>query len=188
MSGGQAPGGGPSAEGRRPAFPETAAWVRRLGLVPHPEGGWYAETHRSARAWPAEALGPAFGGPRAAITSIHYLLERGDFSTFHRLAAEELWYHQGGADLLLHELRPDGTHGTRRLGGRPSGEGLPQLAVPPGTWFAAEPDPDDPLPWVLCGCAVAPGFDFADFAMGEREALRAGWPSAEGLILRLTRG
>jgi predicted cupin superfamily sugar epimerase len=40
---------------------------------------------------------------------------------------------------------------------------------------------------VLCGCTVAPGFDFADFEMGAAEALMREFPDHEALIRRLVR-
>jgi predicted cupin superfamily sugar epimerase len=170
-----------------PRDPEAAAWVERLQLRPHPEGGWYRETYRSPETWP--------GGPRSAVTSIAYLLEKGHFSAFHRLGSEELWYHHGGADLLIHSLLPPGEGHparaqTHRLSARPSSPngamGQPQLVMPPRRWFASEPDPEDPLSWVLCGCVVVPGFEFADFEMAQAAPLLQDWPSAEGLIRRLT--
>jgi uncharacterized protein len=55
--------------------------------------------------------------------------------------------------------------------------------VPAGTWQAAEPEDES----VLCGCTVAPGFDFADFELGEAGALIAAFPDAAALIRRLGR-
>jgi predicted cupin superfamily sugar epimerase len=55
--------------------------------------------------------------------------------------------------------------------------------VPAGVWQAAEPESDG----VLCGCTVAPGFDFADFEMGSAEQLMREFPDDETLIRRLTR-
>jgi predicted cupin superfamily sugar epimerase len=39
----------------------------------------------------------------------------------------------------------------------------------------------------VVGCTVAPGFDFADLEMGEREELGARYPQHRELIARLTR-
>jgi predicted cupin superfamily sugar epimerase len=36
------------------------------------------------------------------------------------------------------------------------------------------------------GCSVAPGFDEADFELGDREKLLARYPDMRELILRLT--
>ena len=38
----------------------------------------------------------------------------------------------------------------------------------------------------LLGCAVAPGFEFADFELGVRGNLRKQYPAAAYLITRLT--
>jgi predicted cupin superfamily sugar epimerase len=143
--------------------------VRRLGLVPHPEGGFYRETYRSAL-----ILDLPDGRRRAACTAIHYLLPQGTWSAWHRVGSDELWHHYDGGTLRLHLLGV----GTWRLH-----RGEPQAIVPAGVWQAAEPEDEA----VLCGCTVAPGFDFADFEMGRAEELLATYPDQEALIRRLLR-
>jgi hypothetical protein len=59
----------------------------------------------------------------------------------------------------------------------------PQIVVPAGIWQAAEPEGEG----VLCGCTVAPGFEFADFEMGRAEELMREFPDHEQLIRRLSR-
>jgi predicted cupin superfamily sugar epimerase len=141
-------------------------WIKRLGLTPHPEGGWYKEVYRAGfQVTPAQ--GPTSGKPTSAVTSIYYLLENEDFSAFHRIAYPEIWYWHDGEPLTVHEISPDGTYTARTLG---KGEGqVLSLVVEPGVWFAAE------LPgkkgYGLVSCAVAPGFDFEVFEMGTREEL-----------------
>jgi hypothetical protein len=39
----------------------------------------------------------------------------------------------------------------------------------------------------LCGCTVAPGFEFEDFELGSAEALAAEFPADAELIRRLAR-
>ena len=61
--------------------PDARALVESLGLSPHPEGGFYLETFRSALAlrglpW----LGPE--GARSASTAIYFLLPAGVFSSY----------------------------------------------------------------------------------------------------------
>ena len=143
--------------------------VRRLGLLPHPEGGYYRETYRSSL-----TLDLADGRRRAASTAIHYLLPPGSRSAWHRVASDEVWHHSDGGALRLHLLGL----GTRRLH-----RGDPQAVVPAGVWQAAEPEAEA----VLCGCTVAPGFDFADFELGSAEELVAAYPEQEALIRRLLR-
>ena len=143
--------------------------VRRLGLLPHPEGGFYRETYRSAL-----TLDLPDGRRRAASTAIHYLLPAGAWSAWHRVASDEIWHHYDGGALRLHLLG---------LGTRLLHRGDPQVIVPAGVWQAAEPVEEA----VLCGCTVAPGFDFADFEMGRAEALAPAYPEDEALIRRLCR-
>ena len=52
--------------------------ITALGLQPHPEGGHYRETFRSA---------PAPGETRGATTAIFFLLRRGERSHWHRVDA-----------------------------------------------------------------------------------------------------
>ena len=158
---------------------EALAVVRALGLERHPEGGWFRETFRSPESLAAGALPARFGGPRALMTSILYLLAAGERSSFHRLRADEVWSHQLGGAMHLHLLAHEGA------ACRVVGPGAPQFSVPHGTWFAAEPAPG--APFALAGCAVAPGFEYDDLEMASRETLLAEYPAQRDLVLRFTR-
>jgi predicted cupin superfamily sugar epimerase len=61
--------------------------------------------------------------------------------------------------------------------------GDPQATVPAGVWQAAEPEGES----VLCGCTVAPGFEFQDFELGRADELVISYPEDEPLIRRLAR-
>ena len=148
---------------------DPAAVVRRLSLLRHPEGGFYRETFRSPL-----TLDLPDGRRRSASTAIHYLLPAGAWSAWHRVASDEVWHHYDGGALRLHLLG----HGTRRLA-----RDEPQAVVPAGVWQAAEPEGEG----VLCGCTVAPGFEFEDFELGREAALIAAFPEQEALIRRLQR-
>lgn len=136
------------------------ALIRDLGLSPHPEGGHYRETFRSARTVQTPR------GPRAALTSIHFLLAAGEVSRWHAVEADETWYFHEGAPLELFLAPPDGARlEVVRLG--PVGQGnRPSHTVPAGWWQAARPTGA----FSLVGCAVGPGFDFADFRMASDQA------------------
>ena len=127
--------------------------IELLRLEPHPEGGWYREIHRSA-----ELLQTA-RGPRSALTSIYFLLERPQFSRWHVVASDEVWHFHDGSPLELLTYRP----ATRALAscvlGIPSGGYEPAVTVCAGDWQAARSLGD----WTLMGCDVGPGFDFEDF-------------------------
>jgi predicted cupin superfamily sugar epimerase len=125
-----------------------------VDLIPHPEGGWYAET------WRSDVMVQTPAGPRPSATAILFRLNRGEESRWHRVRSAELWlWHRGGPlDLTL------GGPGERPVP-EPSlrlHPGNPQLVVPPGVWQTARPAGDD---GVLVSCVVSPGFDFADFEL-----------------------
>jgi predicted cupin superfamily sugar epimerase len=118
--------------------------VSRLGLKPHPEGGFYQETFRDD-----------------ASTAIYYLLREEDRSAWHRVThAAEVWHHYAGAPLELCLSEGRGRKVIRLGKDLATGE-EPQAVVPPGVWQSARPLGG----WVLAGCTVAPGFEFDSFEM-----------------------
>jgi len=151
--------------------------IAAFRLERHPEGGWFREVHRSPlRLDPI----PGFPGSRTAFTVIHFLLARGEFSAFHRLRGEEAWIHLAGAPL---ELVVMGER-FRRLWLGPAAEGgEPVAVVPAGELQAARTTGE----YTLAACFVAPGFDFADFAMPSRDELLRDYPGNRDLILAFTR-
>jgi predicted cupin superfamily sugar epimerase len=131
---------------------EAHALIAALGLVPHPEGGWYRETWRAA----------APDGERGAATAIHFLLEPGQRSQWHRIDATELWlFHAGSALLLETAAEAAGPVESVRLGPAVLAGEVPQLRIPPGHWQAASADRG----WALVSCIVSPAFEFAGFEL-----------------------
>jgi hypothetical protein len=155
-------------------------WIERLGLIRHPEGGWYRETYRSAERIDAAALPQRFGGARALGTAIYYLLQAGERSALHRINSDEVWHHYAGGAVSLWILDAPGTAREVRLGGG----GEPQAIVPAGAWYGARIV--DGGAFALMGGTVAPGFDFADFELADRATLLAGWPAQRAIIEALT--
>jgi uncharacterized protein len=161
----------------------AAELVAALGLLPHPEGGHYRETFRAAPL-PFDLPGR---GSRAASTAIYYLLDAGEFSAFHRVRSDEVWHHYAGAPLDLFTLSETPTgpeQRTVRLGPNVLGGEVPQAVVPAGVFQAARSTRSG---YALCGCTVAPGFDFSDFEISKRDILHALFPSSKDLIYSLTR-
>lgn len=131
---------------------DAAAIIAALGLAPHPEGGWYRETHRAAAA----------DGGRAAVTAIHFLLEEGQASHWHRVDADEIWcWHGGSALALLVAAGKAGPVEAVRLGSDVLAGEAVHWVVPAGQWQAARADRG----WALVSCVVAPGFEFAGFEL-----------------------
>ena len=107
--------------------------IEQLRLRPHPEGGFYAEVHRSQQA--VDALD---GRPhRAALTSIYFLLPEGAISRWHRVLSDEVWCHLEGAPLQLHLLDANGPTAHTITLAPVSARHAPQHTVPAGVWQAA---------------------------------------------------
>lgn len=140
--------------------PRRPPLAQAMDLMPHPEGGWFRQTWRSAVSFRPDG----YPGERASATAIYYLLPAGERSRWHRVRSAELWlWHRGGPLALL--LGGDGENPGHRgetviLGPDVAAGQHPQALVPPGHWQSAYPtDAED----VLVSCVVSPGFAFADF-------------------------
>ena len=151
----------------------------RLGLEPHPEGGRYRQLHRSGEVVRVAARGVE----RPALTSILFLLARGEVSRWHRVLSDEAWhFHEGDAlELLVVDAGFAGV--TRHVLGRASDGNEPLAVVPAGAWQAARPLGE----LALVACDVGPGFDFADFALladlpDEAARLRGRFPDLADLL------
>jgi len=161
--------------------------ARLLGLEPHPEGGFFRETYRS------HELVVTAAGPRPTATGILFLVTAASPSRFHRLRSDELWLYHAGASLELVALLPDGSSERVLLSGADclaaSDDAAPQAIVPRGAWQAARVVSDErgaEEAWTLVSCVVTPGFDYADFELGDREELVAAYPSCADLVRELT--
>lgn len=140
----------------------AAELAASLGLKPHPEGGYFRETYRSAHS-----------------TAILYLLGEGDKSNLHRIKSDEIWHWHRGGTLELTQISPEGRAETVLI----SPEN-PQHVVPAGHWFGGRPAKG--AGYVLCGCTVAPPFEFKDFELGKRNQLVEAFPLLRELIVSLT--
>ena len=155
--------------------------VARLGLLPHPEGGFFGESFRS----PIQLTLPD-GRIRAASTAIYFLLPMGAFSALHRVSSDEVWHFYDGDPLELTTITSGGILETRTLGRDLEAGQRPQFVVPAGVWQAAKPT-QEKIGYSLVGCTVAPGFDFADFEMPVCDELGRLFPQHAAAIQILTR-
>lgn len=189
----------------------AADWIRRLQLKPHPEGGYFRETYRSAETMARAGLPGRYKGRRVFGTAIYFLLRGNQCSAFHRLKSDEIWHFYAGAPVAIFILRRNGALKKVKLGLNPAAGEQPQVVVKAGFWFAAALDnpksappgslseagaqignrPEREAPraeksYALLGCTLAPGFDFADLEMGSRQALCRQFPRHGRLIKKLT--
>ncbi|NIG53764.1 cupin domain-containing protein [Chitinophaga sp. Cy-1792] len=160
-------------------------WREKLQLQSHVEGGAFRETYRSEWMLDMTTLPAGITGNRNASTCIYFLLEHGEFSAFHRIAADEIWHFYDGQTLTIYEIEPGGNLLTHKLGRDfDKGERL-QVIITAGNWFASRTEVAGGFS--LTGCTVAPGFDFADFELAEKAPLQAAYPQHAQLIDELTR-
>src|SRR6186997_2538109 len=82
--------------------------ILRYGLDPHPEGGWYKQIYKSNEEIAARALPERFSASRAFSTAIYFLLEKGNFSAFHRIKSDECWHFYAGDALFIYIIEPSG--------------------------------------------------------------------------------
>ncbi len=163
-------------------------WINKLQLEKHIEGGYFAEVYKSedkvvnidAKSSDKEAI------IRSAGSSIYFLLEKEDFSAWHKLKSDEIWhYYDGNSAIEIHFIDDNGNYSSKILGHPEKVSGASfQIVVPSNFWFAAElQDKND---YALVGCTVSPGFEYQDFILADRDKLIEKYPQHTKIIIRLT--
>ncbi len=155
-------------------------WIKNLDLKKHPEGGYFKEIYRSDKKIKIDKE------IRTYYTSIYYLLEGNDFSSFHKIKCDEIWNFFTGSSITLY-LIDDKTNQIQKkiLGPNFEHKNYFQILVPANTWFAAKVN--DAKSYSLVGCIVSPGFEFYDFVIGQRNELEINYPSLKNWIRKFTK-
>jgi uncharacterized protein len=162
--------------------PRPSEIIARLGLAPHPERGFFVESHRARVAVTAASHSAA----RPASTAIYFLVTSEAPATYlHRLLSDEVFHLYEGGPLDIVRLFDGGRADVARLGLDLAAGERPQVVIPAGTWFGSELAPG--ASHCLVGCTVAPGFDFADFELAEGPELLERYPAVADRIARLAR-
>jgi len=163
----------------------TNQLIETYNLEPHPEGGWYKQTYKSNEEIDAGALPERFGANRAFSTAIYFLLEKGNFSAFHRIKSDECWHFYAGDPLLIYIIEQNGDLIVIALGNDLEKGQTFQCVVPANCWFASRPAPKSEYSFV--GCTVSPGFEFEDFELADVTALSVMYPQHKSIIKELCR-
>jgi hypothetical protein len=163
--------------------PKTKKYIKQLQLKKHPEGGYYKEVYRSGEMILPEHLPKRYKSSRNFSTSIYFLLEGKQISTFHLLQSDELWHFYDGSSVILYIINQKGKLSVNKLGrGK---DCVLQLVIEKQNWFAAEVE--NKKSFSLFGCTVSPGFEFDDFELGKRQEIIKKFPHHNTLISRLTK-
>lgn len=140
--------------------------INDLALTAHPEGGYYRRIYENPLTVTAHA------SIRPINTAIIYLLAGKQFSAFHRIRSDELWFlgeHNTGIRLI--ELADgDGWQETVLSKHKPF------HCVTAGRWFAAQLIDSAGDNYAVSYCTVSPGFDFADFELASCQTLTSQYP------------
>jgi predicted cupin superfamily sugar epimerase len=154
----------------------AAELIKSLNLQPHPEGGHYSEIYRSSEKVEHN------GKSRSALTTIYFLLGDNQSSRWHVVDADEIWHYYEGSSLELYVMPPDFSKVEKiMLGNFHPGSVKPVHVVPAGWWQAAKASDE----YTLCGCSVAPGFEFSGFRMlneDEMPVVKEKFPDLDFLI------
>jgi predicted cupin superfamily sugar epimerase len=132
----------------------------RLGLEPHPEGGWFRRT------WTSPLTVDLPRGRRAAASLIHYLLSDGEASAWHVVHSDEVWLWHGPGRLTLQfggDAAAPEPGETAVLGGDAASDQSVQVLVPAGIWQRTLPAEGE----VLVSCLVSPEFSYDDWALDD---------------------
>ena len=175
--------------------PSSAASGTAAKLIDHfhmqkipQEGCWFSLTYASEDELDGDTLPARYAGRTHAAGSAIVALETAqDFSAMHRLKTDEVWHFYEGSPIDLLLLYPDG-HGQRvTLGSHVLAGELRQFTVPRGVWQGSAPRERSASAYSLFADQLSPGFDYADFEIGYRDALQREYPAFAREIEHLTR-
>ena len=163
----------------------TNQLIQKYNLEPHQEGGWYKQTYKSNEEINADALPERFGAKRAFSTAIYFLLEKGNFSAFHRIKSDECWHFYAGDPLVIYIIEQNRELKIISLGNDLEKGHSFQYVVPANCWFAGRPAPGSEYCFV--GCTVSPGFEFEDLELADHTELSVMYPQHKSIIKELCR-
>lgn len=158
--------------------------ISKFNLLPHPEGGYFAETYRSPNQFDNNQNGD-FPSKRNWSTAIYFLLVKDSFSAFHKIKSDEVWHFYFGSPIEVIVITPTGELKKTVLGTNFNQGEVFQYTVSVGNWFGSRVK--QPGEFGFVGCTVAPGFSFEDFEMPTRQDLLLQFPQHKQIILELTR-
>jgi len=149
------------------------------------EGGFFRETYRSRWNVTEEYLPEGTRGSRSIGTAIYFMLTPDTFSALHRMPGTEIFHFYLGDPVVMLQLQRDGKSQTITLGSDLAAGQRPQVVVRGHVWQGSRLAPGGK--WALMGTTMSPGFDYADFELGDQEQLIAQYPEAAEKIRRYTR-
>lgn len=155
-------------------------WINMLKLQQHIEGGYFTEIYRSKNIIKKENLSHSYDSDRCFITSIYYLLKSGQKSLFHKIKSDEVWHFYAGSPLKLLSIFSNKEFHIFILGNDFEKNEKFQVGIPADSWLAATPIFDNS--YSLVGCTVAPGFEYSDLEIANRDYMLKNYPHLNDVI------
>ncbi|WP_256252405.1 cupin domain-containing protein [Burkholderia ubonensis] len=153
-------------------------WIKKLGLAPHPEGGYFRYEFGSD-----VVRKTASGAERKDYSGIYYMVTHDSPSHFHQMKSDEIWYYHAGDALTMHAIDETGKYRTVRIGPNPDRGEVLSVVMHGGWIFGASVDSGD---YTLVSCTVVPGFDEADYRILIQSELLEKYPEHRNVILKMT--
>ena len=116
--------------------------IKKLNMIAHPEGGYFSESFRD---------------DNNNVSLIYYLLQKNEWSHWHRLTKNETLHFYKGDPLIIYISKDGIDYSSVTIGEDDNFH----YTVGSQKWFAMKSSGA----YSLIGCTVAPGFDYNDFEL-----------------------
>ena len=116
--------------------------IKKLNMIAHPEGGYFSESFRD---------------DNNNVSLIYYLLQKNEWSHWHRLTKNETLHFYKGDPLIIYISKDGIDYSSVTIGEDDNFH----YTVESQNWFAMKSSGA----YSLIGCTVAPGFDYNDFEL-----------------------
>jgi uncharacterized protein len=166
--------------------PTAEEVIKKLELKPLPgEGGYYRQTYKSDVELPANIFGIRSDLMRHISTAIYFLETPDGFSALHRIKSDEAYHFYAGDPVEMIQIDNSGALSRFVLGSDILNNQSPQVVAPKGIWQASKVKAGGR--WALMGTTVAPGFEFEDFELADRNQMLQQFPQLSQYVLTYTR-
>ena len=118
--------------------------IKYHNMKPHPEGGYYAEVFKSKD-----------------VSHIYFLLEKHQYSHWHRITKNETLHFYSGSPLLIYTSKDGEKFQINEIGLKNNFI----FTIKKNTWFAMKSSGV----YSLIGCTVAPAFEFDDLELAPKD-------------------
>ena len=125
---------------------DSEHFIKKLQMVAHPEGGHFSESFRDKN---------------NNVSLIYYMLQKKEWSHWHRLTKNEILHFYKGDPLTIYTSKDGIDFNSITIGENNNFH----FIVEANNWFAMKSTGE----FSLIGCTVAPGFDYADFELAPKD-------------------